>query len=96
MDPELAGIVTTSMPYTVESLMTAGGAIISGAFWKLWKRVEADHKKVQEEWIKCEEEHIKTQTDLAGLREDIGFLRGRQEATENLARSVLEVVARND
>jgi hypothetical protein len=96
MDAETASIMVTSMPYAIEAILTGGGALISGAFWRLWKRVDSDHKKVQEEWIKCEDEHQKTQTELSHLREDLGYLKGRQEATENLARNVLEVVARND
>lgn len=94
MEAEAASIV--SMPYTIEAILTGGGALISGAFWRLWKRVDSDHKKVQEEWIKCEDEHMRTQSELSHLREDLGYLKGRQEATENLARNVLEVVARND
>ena len=86
----------TNMSYTVEAILTGGGGLIATAFWRLWRRVEEDHKKVEQEWIKCEDEHLQTKSEVSMLREELGFLKGRQEATENLARNVLEVVARNN
>jgi cell division protein FtsB len=86
-------IASTLAPYVTEAV-PVGGALFTAAFWKLWKRVETDHQETKAELDKCEKDHIATKEEMASLKEDLGFLRGRQDGIEDLARNVLEVVAR--
>jgi len=80
-------------PYVLEAF-AAVGAVFSAAFWKLWKRVERDSAETKAELDKCVEDHIQAKEQVATLKEDLGFLRGRQDGIEDLARNVLEIVAR--
>ena len=85
--------LSSMTPYILEAF-AAVGAIFSAAFWKLWKRVDRDSAETKAEFDKCVRDHLLAKEEVANLKEDLGFLRGRQDGIEDLARNVLEIVAR--
>lgn len=84
-----------SVPYVIEGV-TAVGTVLAGAIYRLWYRIEHDHKFTRSELQKCLTEHSNAKIEIADIREELGFVRGRQDGIEDMAREVLETIARND
>jgi len=78
---------TTELLYAGLSVMAG----VVGVFWKLHLNAVA---KTDEKLKHCEESHTAVHTEMINVKAEMGYLRGRQEGIEGLAREVLEVVAK--
>ena len=98
MDAEPVNYVTAQIamaPYYLEGV-AAVGTVFAGAIYRLWQRVDHDHKITKVELQKCLDEHSLTKQEMSDIREELGFVRGRQDGIEDMSRNVLDTIARGN
>lgn len=82
------------MDLSTTDLLYAGMTAVSGVVVVFWKLHLSAVAKTDEKLKHCEESHSAVHTEMINVKAEMGYLRGRQEGIEGLAREVLEIVAK--